>query len=211
MTDSHTATRSGLNRDQQWEQTRAYVLNRLGTELPPDLYYHGIHHTRDDVLPAAERLIALAEVNPQDAFLLRTAAMYHDIGFIEQYTDNEPVAARIAAETLPGFGYPAAQIATIQRLILATKISDTPKDFLEELIRDADLDSLGRDNFFETSHNLWLEMHSRGNPISILEWYQIQLKFLSDHRFHTHTARALRDATKHQNIETLKQRLAEMR
>ena len=193
-----------------WEETRAYVLDLLGRKLPPQLYYHGIHHTRDDVFPAIERLAALARVSDEELLLLRTAAIYHDLGFIEQYTDNEPIAARIAGETLPGFGYAAEQIKTIQELILATTITYAPKNFLEELIRDADLDSLGRNNFFETSHNLWLELFTRGNQISIRDWYEIQFNFLSNHQFHTSVARSLRDATRRQNLEELKQRMTEM-
>ena len=193
-----------------WEETRAYVLDLLGRKLPPQLYYHGIHHTRDDVFPAIERLAALARVSDEELLLLRTAVIYHDLGFIEQYTDNEPIAARIAGETLPGFGYAAEQIKTIQELILATTITYTPKNFLEELIRDADLNSLGRENFFETSHNLWLELFTRGNQIAIRDWYEIQFNFLSDHKYHTPVARLLRDASKRQNLEELRQRIAEM-
>ena len=193
-----------------WERARAHAFGRLASELPPHLYYHGIHHTRDEVLPAAERLALLSGLGAEEALLLRTAVAYHDIGFIEQYTQNEPIAARIAGEALPQFGYSPEQVDIIQEMILATQIIHTPQNFLEELIRDADLDSLGRENFFETSHNLWLEWHSRGNQYTLKEWYNIQLRFLSEHVYHTLVAKGLRDASKRQNIEELKIRLAEM-
>ncbi len=88
-----------------FERAREYVLMRLEQELPPNLFYHGIHHTRDDVLPAVARLAAMARLSKRQTLLLKTAALYHDIGFIEQYEMNEPVAIRIASETLPSFGY----------------------------------------------------------------------------------------------------------
>lgn len=46
-----------------WERTKEYILARLSKELAPDLTYHGVHHTRDDVLPAAERLAAESKLD----------------------------------------------------------------------------------------------------------------------------------------------------
>ena len=46
--------------------------------------------------------------------LLRTAAYFHDLGFVEQREQHEAIGARVAAETLPRFGYRPDQIALIQ-------------------------------------------------------------------------------------------------
>ena len=46
-----------------FENVKKYVLDRFERELPGNLFYHGIHHTRDDVLPAAERLAKLEGMN----------------------------------------------------------------------------------------------------------------------------------------------------
>lgn len=105
-----------------FEVVKAHVLKRLEEELPPDLYYHGIRHTRDSVLPSAEHLAQAANLNPEDFLLLRTAALYHDMGYIEQYDANEPIAARIAREELPSFGYQPGQIEVIKKVILATQL-----------------------------------------------------------------------------------------
>ena len=42
-----------------FKRARQYALERLERELPPTLIYHSLAHTRDDVVPAAERLAAL--------------------------------------------------------------------------------------------------------------------------------------------------------
>ena len=75
-----------------YERAREYVLNRLTHELPDGLYYHGIHHTRDDVVPAAVRLAVLAGLGETQTLILKTAALYHDIGYIQQYEVNEDIA-----------------------------------------------------------------------------------------------------------------------
>ena len=58
-----------------FKQAWDYVLRRLSQELPANLYYHGIHHTRDDVVPAAIRLANLADLSEKDMLILKTAAL----------------------------------------------------------------------------------------------------------------------------------------
>lgn len=187
-----------------WDGVKAYALARLACDLPSELRYHSIDHTCADVLPAVERLAALAGVNGDDLLLLRTAALYHDMGYMEQYANNEPVGVRIAWETLPDFGYSSAQIAAIERMIMATQMPQTPQNFLEALVCDADLDSLGREDYLETSHNLHAELVAYGASITLEEWYWRQLAFLSNHTYFTEVARDLRDAGKQENIQRLK-------
>lgn len=194
-------------REAEWERVQRDMLERLARELPPDLYYHGIHHTRDDVLPAAERLATRAGLDAEQSLLLKTAALYHDAGFLIQYQENEVLGAAIAAETLPHFGYTPAQIASIQALIRATRIPQQPQDLLQSLLCDADLDSLGRADYLETSHNLRQELAAHGTVISLRDWYTRQLAFLSDHEYFTEAARSLRDAGKQENIAELKRLL----
>lgn len=194
-------------REAEWERVQRDMLERLARELPPDLYYHGIHHTRDDVLPAAERLATRAGLDAEQSLLLKTAALYHDAGFLIQYQENEVLGAAIAAETLPHFGYTPAQIASIQALIRATRIPQQPQDLLQSLLCDADLDSLGRADYLETSHNLRQELAAHGTLISLRDWYTRQLAFLSDHEYFTEAARSLRDAGKQENIAELKRLL----
>lgn len=191
-----------------WNNTKKYVLARLANELPEGLFYHGIHHTRDDVLPGAERLARLASLSSAETLLLQTAALYHDIGFIEAYQDNEPISVRIAAQTLPQFGYTRAQIQVIGQIILATRLPQSPQNFLEQLMCDADLDSLGRDDYLVTSYNLWNELKIRGMELTPCQWYRRQIDFLSQHIYFTTIAQVLRGPGKLKNIEMFKARLA---
>ena len=186
-----------------WDGVKAYALARLASGLPPELRYHSIYHTCADVLPAIERLAALAGVDGNDLLLLRTAALYHDMGYMEQYADNEPIGARIARETLPKFGYTPDQIAVVERMIMATQMPQAPQNFLEELVCDADLDSLGREDYLETSHDLHAELIACGASITLKEWYLRQINFLSNHTYFTDVARKLRDAGKQKNIHRL--------
>jgi uncharacterized protein len=192
------------------ERAEHYVFNRLHIELPDDLPYHGIHHTRDDVLPAVERLMALAKLDGESRLLLRTAALYHDVGYIEEYTENEPIGARIAAQSLPDFGYSPAQIAVIEGIILATQMPQAPQTPLQSLMCDADLDSLGREDYLEISHWLRDELALHGLAIPLTAWYKRQHMFLSQHTFFTEAARTLRRTKKLENIVLLERLLGDM-
>ncbi len=186
-----------------FERARQYALERLEQELPETLYFHSLAHTRDDVVPAVERLAAMEGVEGERLLLLRTAALYHDIGFIERYNDHESVSIRIAKEALPPFGYTAEQIEVISNMILATRLPQSPHNLLEEILADGDLDNLGRDDFAERSRLLRAEQEVLGLNVSDEVWYERQLEFLRNHEYFTDAARRLRDAKKAQNLQEL--------
>jgi uncharacterized protein len=182
---------------------RDYIVQKLSGLLPSDLYYHGVNHTVNDVILAVKEHAKAAGINSEELLLLETAAYYHDCGYLRQYYFNEPVAVEIAAEALPGFGYSVGQIEMIGRIIMATQLPQKPESFLEKIMCDADLDSLGRDDFFITSHCLRLELAAYGQPTNVYEWYEKQLVFLESHTYFTEVARAVRDAGKKRNIEEI--------
>lgn len=183
-----------------FEAAKQYALGRLEAELPRDLYYHGPHHTRDDVYPAACRLAVLAGLHGEPFMLLETAALYHDLGYLKRYARNEEIGVAMTRDILPQFGYNEEQIAIISGLIMATQLPQSPKTFLEEILCDADLDSLGRKDFFVSSQSLRLELMAYGSSYNLRQWYEIQQQFLSQHTYFTATARALRNTGKHRNL-----------
>src|SRR5438034_567163 len=103
--------------DPDFERATHYALERLERELTPDLRYHSLVHTRDEVVPAAERLAAMSGVAGEELMLLRTAAYYHDLGFVLQSNEHEAIGARMAASILPTFGYAPTQIEAIVGMI----------------------------------------------------------------------------------------------
>ena len=187
-----------------FERARDYALARLANDLPAGLHYHSLWHTRDDVVPAVERLADIVGVNGEARLLLLTAAYYHDVGFVEQRIDHEEVGVRIAREVLPDFGYTPDQIDQISGMIMATKLPQSPHNLLEELLADADLDNLGRDDFFQRSQALRVEVAFYEAPAaSNKDWNARQVKFLQAHHFFTRAAKALREARKRENLQIL--------
>lgn len=182
----------------------SYILNRLKNELPPELTYHGLWHTLDVV--EQTRRIALSEgvQDKEDLLLLETAAYFHDVGFTETYQNHEEKSCEIARNKLPLFDYNPSQIRAICSIIMATKIPQTPLNHLSEILCDADLDYLGRDDFFTIGQRLYQELLQKNIIQNEDQWNKIQIDFLGKHLYFTETNKQSRNPRKLENIKTIK-------
>lgn len=185
-----------------------FILGKLKKELSPKLHYHSYNHSKD-VTRQAERIAIEEGITDEDLFLLKSAASYHDAGFVEQYENNERIGARMAEEILPNFGYTEAHIKRIKELIYVTEVPHQPKNKLEEIICDADLDYLGRDDFHEISDRLRRELREHGKIDSDRTWDEMQVKFFKLHKYFTETSKRTRLPKKMKHLEEIKQRLKE--
>ena len=192
-----------------FEGAKAYALGWLEHELAPALTYHSLAHTRDEVLPAAEALADDAGVSGEPLMLLRTAAVFHDIGFVTQREGHEAAGVAIAKAVLPDFGYSPDQMAVIGDMVMATRLPQSPRTLLESILADADLDLLGREAYWTRHQDLRAEWAAFGLRMSDLEWYQNQLSFLRGHEYFSRFARQRRDPQKQDNIRRLGAKIAE--
>ncbi|MCB9275727.1 MAG: HD domain-containing protein [Lewinellaceae bacterium] len=186
---------------------KAYILDKLERELSDKLYYHGVHHTLD-VLYTIEELCYLERVSPYEELLLKTAALFHDSGFIISNKEHEQLSCQIAHENLPRYGYTAVEIGRISSMIMATRIPQSPKNFLETLLCDADLDYLGRDDFYDIGSTLFKELKAYDILQSEEAWNRVQVSFLESHSFFTQTNKRRRAAKKQRYLEELKEVVA---
>jgi len=189
-----------------YAKAERYIHTMLEKKLPKNLYYHSIWHTKD-VTASAERLALMEGIDDEDLFLLKSAASYHDAGFMKIYDNNEPVGVEMANEHLPKFGYTQAQINRIEELIYATIFPHKPKNHLEEILCDADLDYLGRDDFWEISDKLRRELKQHGKISSDKTWDEMQVAFFHKHKYFTQSSIKLRQEKKLQHLDEIAQRL----
>jgi len=207
LTDSFHETKifnlSAQIKEMDYGKAKAYISKKLNLELPSNLYYHGFHHTVD-VLNATKMIIEFLGIKGEDADLLKTAALFHDCGFLRQYQNHEEHGCEIAREVLPGFGYAPEQVDIICGMIMATKIPQTPKTKLEEIICDADLDYLSRDDFEYIAATLFRELIENRLVDKEETWNRIQLKFLSNHHYFTAYAQRLREPEKQKRVEEIR-------
>lgn len=178
-----------------FEGAKAYILNRMKRGLAPNLYYHGYHHTID-VYEACKRYAEMEDVKGKDLDILLTAALFHDAGFLIRYKENEEVSVDMCRRILPKYGYTKTEITLINQCILSTTIPQSPFDKISGILCDSDLDYLGRDDFFIIGCNLRREWKEYGRALTIKEWYEQQVYFLSAHHYFTRSADFLRTEKK---------------
>jgi ligand-binding sensor domain-containing protein/class 3 adenylate cyclase/HD superfamily phosphodiesterase len=191
-----------------FKKSESRILKLLSEKLPEGLYYHGIHHTID-VTNSAEEIAREEGVEGEDLFLLKTAALFHDAGFVQEYVKNEKIGVTYAREVLPKYGYTERQIDIIDGIIMATEIPQNPKTHLEMIMCDADLDYLGREDFYEISESLKKELIAFGKIQGDKQWDQMQIPFLEKHQYFTETNKRRRQPNKLKRIEELKRKLAD--
>lgn len=189
-----------------FELMRNWILNHLKSLLPENMLYHDIPHTLN-VEKAAMRYGKLEGITSEEMLLIRTAALYHDSGFILKYDHNEDFAIEMAKATLPNFGYSESQIKIISDCIEVTKPKIIPQTLLEQIMVDSDYDYLGRPDYHVIVKKLRQELADYGTEMSDTEWLSYQLNFLENiHEYFTVSAKNIRNYGKSVRINDLKKK-----
>lgn len=145
---------------------KEFVLNKLKKELKPNLFYHCFDHTID-VYESAINLAKFENITGNDLVYLETAALFHDTGFLFAYNDHEEGSIEFAKTHLPCFGYTKEEIDIITKMIRTTKLPQSPTTLTEKILCDADLDYMGRDDFFMIANRLLCEWNLNGFSVTL--------------------------------------------
>lgn len=189
---------------QRYHHLKSAILNKLEAELPKRYYYHSFSHTID-MHDSAARIAEFESINEDDKEIILVAALFHDAGFIIDRENHEMHSCTIAKELLPQFEYAPIEIEAVCNLIMATQMPVKPKNKLEEIICDADLDYLGREDFKTIGDLLYRELSEDGSVEGLDAWNQMQIRFLNNHRYYTPFSQNHREATKQENLKRLMQ------
>ncbi len=181
------------------------VTEVLSRELNPHYLYHNLRHTLDVI--ENTQIIGKAEgLESIDLWILKIAALFHDTGFLEQRKHHEIAGVEYFKKQV-GFELDNNLIEKISNCILATQMPQNPKNILECVICDADLDYLGRNDFEEIGLDLFQELKYCNEIATETEWDEMQVKFLQHHIFHTHYSKTNREPIKQQHHSKLKLKL----
>ncbi len=197
----------------QYSKTIKRAMDYVNQMLVPleQHYYHQYNHA----LEVMDRSVYLAEkegLNEKEIEILMLASLFHDTGFVIQYDKNEPIGAKIARNYLKSMLYHNEDIQLIEEIILATDPEYTnPKNIYEKIIKDADLDNLGRDDFLDKSESLNREIEAIKN-IKVMEpnWQHGVINFLAEHKYYTDTQIEEREEKKEFNRKQLEKMVQDL-
>jgi uncharacterized protein len=186
---------------------RDYIMHKLKNELDPFYYYHNVAHT-EDVHRAVVYLSENEHLSNEEQVLLETAAYYHDSGILIKYIGHEEESVLIVREVLPLFGYNEQDIETIETLIMATNTHAQAQTLPQKILIDADLDYLGRPDYFIIAQRLRLEWNIFGEHFSLRNWYISQVSYLDNHVYLTDSAFKMRNKGKLENLKQIRELLS---
>jgi uncharacterized protein len=155
-------------------------------------------------LEKAEYIARKEFVPEKDILLVKIAALYHDVGFINTHVNHEEEGCKIAKQQLLKYGYSTDDIEIICGIIMATKIPQNPKTILQKIVADADLEYLATSKFLSVSELLYQEFKNFNSSLTRDQWRQIQIDFLSKHNYHTRYCRHYKTFRKLRNLNKIK-------
>lgn len=197
------------------------ALELQAEKSPQNLRYHdGKAHPKDVLHEII--LFATKDGVSDERFLeiLAIDAVYHDIGFLDQYAKNEGVGAEKTKEAMRKTG----QYSEEEIRIVGEDIEDTEVLFEDGVLKqrqarnrsgkyllDADVSNLGRVDFSEKSKLLFeeLTLQSPNNPPNEVNFLKATYGFVKNHQWQTEAAQKLRQAQQDINVQNLGQQLGE--
>ena len=181
---------------------KKFIFGKLENELSEKLTYHGVNHSKY-VLLSCEQYIKRMRLPSGEAYLLRTAAIMHDTGYIWTFDEHETESINYARKVLPHWNYSEAEIEKIAGMIEATRRPQKPLNIPEQILADSDLDYLGTDVFYKIGDKLFKELLAYKIVTNEEQWDRLQVKFLQNHRFHTPFAIKYREPVKQKYLNEI--------
>jgi len=193
--------------ESRYQDIKSEVLTLLRDKLDPKLTYHNLSHTKD-VMKQAERIAWGENIREEkELMLIKVAALFHDSGFLHVYKHHEEKSCQIFTEHIKEGDFNEEEIVRIKGMIMATQIPQTPHNLMEQIICDADLDYLGRDDFDRISNGLREEFLFYGVIKDESAWDPLQIRFFESHSYFTDTCIHGRTPKKMEHLELLKMNL----
>ncbi len=190
------------------EKTAAFVTQRFESSTDPKKkIYHDLNHTKETV--AAGKTIAEGMNMPEESVLFVVLACWlHDIGHLDSPDEHEAKSAAVAGDFLAGEGVDTDTIDTIKDCILSTKVPQTPRTVLQQIVCDADLSHLGSDTYDKKNELLRIELEeNRKKTFTDIEWLEFNIDFFTNHNYFTPFAKESLNDKKRENLVILQHEL----
>jgi predicted metal-dependent HD superfamily phosphohydrolase len=196
MTDSHSQLLSGA---------REFATDIFLNKVSKSLKYHNLEHTQRVVL-ACEEMANYYQLQPEDRDAVLLAAWFHDTGFSGgESNGHEEASVQLATTFLQDQKADAALIQKVSSCIEATKMPQSPKNLIEQIICDADLFHLGTDEFKTRNEELRNELQEFSKQeISKKKWRKMNIAFMEGHTYFTDYGRRKLQPVKEEHIAALK-------
>lgn len=178
------------------------IVSLLKAKLPKHLAYHSLKHTLY-VLNRANYIAEKEGVSGNNLRLVKIAALCHDIGFTQTHINHEEIGCKIVRNHFKDYNLTSDEVKQICGMIMATKVPQQPKNLLEEILADADLEYLSTNKFKAIGNKLFLEQKHYNPNLTEQQWDTIQIAFLKKHKYFTKYCKHYKEHRKQRNLHSL--------
>ena len=184
-------------------QIKEFVENYYADNLNPNRLYHNLQHTQE-VLGRVLEVAGHYKLDSKSLFIIQAAAWFNDIGYLEDPDNPGKRGSRIAERFLTEIQIDTDIIKSIKSCILSTRLPQTPKNFMEQVVCDANMYYLGLEDFDQRSKLIRKELILvTGRKISKEEWKHRNIELLQNHRFKTDYAKQSLTVQQKKNLDQL--------
>ena len=187
--------------------TKKFAADVLKGDQYPNYAYHTYEHTCQ-VVEAAEEIGRKTGLTEPELAMIEMAAWMHDLGYLHTYLGHEDESMRMAEEHMGQIGVPDSDQKRILGMIDATRLTQEPRNLLEEVLKDADLYNLSLPEALENSQRIreeWRVFCDR--TFTDEEWDEFNYRFFKDYEYYTPYARELLGPRKKTNTKELKKQI----
>lgn len=191
------------------DDVKTHVEHLFQTRADEQLVYHNLNHT-EHVIKHAVEIGNHYQLSDRDFFIVQCACWFHDVGYLDGRDQHEKKGAEAAAIFLRSLEVNEETIQEIQGCIMATKMPQSPKNLLQQIVCDADLYHLGSEDFKDRNKLMRKETKAVCNKeIDKNLWRLGTLQLLESHHYHTQYCIDKLSARKLDTIRTLKTQIQE--
>ena len=196
-----------VDRKKLLEDVESHVEQYIQQHVDTAYVFHNFQHTCA-VVEAAQELAEHYELEDDEKLAITIAAWFHDTGYAEGWEDHEERGIRNASKWLEQENlHDPPLMEAVAGAIRATKMPQTPKNFVEQIVADADLSHLGDLSYWDRCGRVRQEFAlTREMVMSDQEWIDFELGFMLNHEYHTEAARELFGERKGKHVKQLYKR-----
>lgn len=186
---------------------KKFAVTILKNDISKDLVYHSLEHT-EGVVAASQEIGKESGLEEDQLEVLELAAWFHDLGYRDTIQNHEEHSIEIADQYLTDARYDNKKKDQVLGCIRATKMPQQPQNNVEQVLCDADLSHLGKDDFFEKSQLLLEELNTVGDElITESKWLEMNKEFILGHTYFTDYAKDKFNPAKEKNLKQVKKEL----
>lgn len=185
-----------------------YVVNLFKNKLSKLYNYHNINHTTS-VVNSINNLSKSYNLSDFEKETLLIAAWFHDTGYINGGLNHEEKSIEIVTQFLLEHNSDQKFIDAVASIINITKFHVLPTNDVQKIMKDADYNHIGSENYFKTSDLLRKEWEEVDEKIySDKQWLELNLEMLNkSHEFYTPYALENWQPQKEKNIKLIEEKI----